>query len=106
MEAAADQVTVKTEDVDTEDVEVEEEESKRRLQSAKVKEEKSDCLSSKCSSMEYTHTMCTSLTIMNTVNVITINLVLHCNMFQKILSIGLELKRRIQTMITMVSSYC
>ena len=81
--------------------------NERRLQTAKVKEEKSDCLSSKCSSMLYrcVYYVFTSSTIMDTVNVITINLVLHCNMFQKILSIGLELKRRIQTKITMVSSH-
>ena len=95
MEAAADQVTMKTEDVDTEEV--------------VDSEEKIDGSSSKCSSMlsvVYTYSVYTSFPIMNADNVITINLVLHCNMFQKILLIGLELKRRIQMMITMVSSYC
>ena len=49
METAADhKVAVKTEDVDT-DIEGEEVDSKCRLQFAKVKEEKSDGSTSKCS---------------------------------------------------------
>lgn len=61
MEATVDQVAVKTEDVDT-DIEEEEVESKRRLQCAKVKEEISDCLLSKCSSVLLL-CMCTSFTM-------------------------------------------